>query len=206
MRPDELRMRAQAAFALLICLTGVTCSTSASADRSTDALVLAQMCAGEASPSQLGTCTAMVGVIQRTASARGVSVATQARAYSAVFRSGRRPWLLELNARGTRPEHWPRASWSRYRPTWMALLAHVRGVLSGEVAPVCEESRHFGSVRLDGHRMRDFARVCPELGDGRQGFWGGELTLLRRCDGCGAETNGAHSAPHDVVRRMRGKA
>ena len=134
-----------------------------------DDVTLAIMCSGESGARDLPTCTAQLGVIARTAAQRDLSMGAHARNYSSVF-NGSRPWLLELNAEGTRPEHWPRASWSRYRVEWLALLAHVRAELAADKAPPCPTARHFGSVRLDGHRMRDFARVCEGIGD-RQGFW-----------------------------------
>lgn len=114
----------------------------------------------------------MVGVIQRTAMRRGISVARQARAYSAVFKTSHRPWLWELNLRGTRPPSWPRASWARYRLQWLRLVAHVRAVLAGRVFDKCaaEAPEHFGSLRLDGHRMRKWVRVC-EWVHPRQAFW-----------------------------------
>lgn len=135
-----------------------------------DDVTLAIMCAGEVHPTETEACTAMVGVVARTAAKRGLSMGTQARAYSAVFR-GSRPWLLELDAAGRRPPSWPRASWRRYRAEWLALLAHVRSVLAGEHADPCPTARHFGSLHLDGHRMRAFERVCPDVHE-RQAFWG----------------------------------
>ena len=139
-----------------------------------DDVTLAILCAGERSPLHLDTCTAMVNVVARTAARRGISLGAQARAYSAVFKGTSRPWLRELNARGTRPPSWPRASWTRYRPAWMAVLAHVRAVLAGNVPPVCDEdARHFGNSR-DGRRMGAFVRMCEHVDDA-QHFWGKQL-------------------------------
>lgn len=136
-----------------------------------DDVTLAIMCAGERSPLHLDTCTAMVNVVARTAARRGISIGAQARAYSAVFKGTARPWLRELNARGTRPPSWPRASWTRYRPAWMAVLDHVRALLAGNVPPVCDESaRHFGNAQ-DGRRMGAFVRMCEHV-DESQHFWG----------------------------------
>lgn len=136
-----------------------------------DDVTLAVMCAGERSPLHLNTCTTMVNAVARTAARRGITIGAQARAYSAVFKGNSRPWLRELNARGTRPPSWPRASWSRYRPAWMHLLDHVRMVLAGEVEPACDESPvHFGNAR-DGRRMGRFVQVCEHV-DSEQLFWG----------------------------------
>lgn len=170
MSGDEFRVRLSSGLAIIVVVAGVTCSATADASMRRDVLTLAQMCAGEARPTDLDACTAMVHVIRRRALARGVSISSHARAYSAVFR-GSRPWLLELDARGRRPASWPPASWGRYRPQWMDLLAHVRAVLAGEIEDPCPDAVHFGSLRLDGHRMRDWDRVCPDVHDG-QAFWG----------------------------------
>jgi hypothetical protein len=141
-----------------------------------DVVTLAIMCSGERSPLHLDTCTAMIGVIARTAARRGISIGAQARAYSAVFKGSARPWLRELNARGTRPPSWPRASWSRYRPAWMAMLEHVRSVLDGEASPVCDAlPRHFGN-RADGRRMSRFAHVCAHV-DSAQLFWSNDVDV-----------------------------
>lgn len=135
-----------------------------------DDVTLAAMCLGEAGTDE-DACTAMVGVVARTADRRGLSLGTQARAYSAIWRTESRPWLLELDRMGRRPPSWPRASWTRHRAAWMALLDHVQHVLTGDVEDPCPRAEHFGSARLDGHRMRAFDRVCVELHP-RQAFWG----------------------------------
>ncbi len=136
-----------------------------------DDVVLAIMCSGERSPMHLDTCTTMIDVVARTAAQRGISVGAQARAYSAVFRVRSRPWLREPNARGARPPSWPRASWSRYRTTWLRLLAHVRALLRGEVEGPCAETpTHFGN-RADGRRMGAWVQMCAHV-DSRQLFWG----------------------------------
>ncbi len=139
--------------------------------RRADVVTLSQMCLGERSAREehRDTCTAMIGVIHRRAAARGVRPATHARHYSAVF-NGSRPWLLELNAHGTRPPSWPAASWTQRRPQWLALMRHVEGVLMGDVDPVCEDAWHFGSVDDGRNVPESWVRVCPDLDD-RQLFW-----------------------------------
>lgn len=50
-----MRERLRAGAALLIAVTGVTCSATSEASVSQDVLALSQMCAGEARPTDLET-------------------------------------------------------------------------------------------------------------------------------------------------------
>jgi hypothetical protein len=136
-----------------------------------DDVTLAATCVGESGMSR-DACAAEIGVLARTAARRGISVGAQAHAYSAIWRTESRPWLLELNARGTRPPSWPRASWTRYRGEWVAMLEHVRAVLAGEVEDPCPAAAHFGGP-MDARRMHpdQWERVCADRLDTRQMFW-----------------------------------
>jgi len=134
-------------------------------------LTLARMCAGETGPRDLTVCAAQVGVIARRAARRGISMSTMARLYSAALRRPSRAWVPLLTG-GARPVGFPRtASWRRYRGAFRSLEQSTQDQLAGRVDDPCPAALHFGSLHLDGHRMRAWRRVCEGLHD-RQGFWG----------------------------------
>lgn len=134
-------------------------------------LTLARMVAGETGPDDLLVASAQVGVIARRAATRGVSLSTMASQYSAALRRPARPWILEL-ADAERPPSFPRrASWRSFRVRFRILLRHIEAQIAGDIEDPCPDAVHFGSLRLDGHRMSAWDRVCPEV-HSRQAFWG----------------------------------
>lgn len=59
--------------------------------------------------------------------------------------SGKRPWLLQLNAQGTRPSGWPaNARWSKHKAKWLKIHARIGAWARGEVPDPCPTAVHFG--------------------------------------------------------------
>lgn len=138
-------------------------------------VVLGRLCVAESGWRNLEACAAEVYVIRRRAARRGSSAADHARAYSAAWRTHRRPWLFDLADRPRAPRAWPTGpSWARYRPQWRRIVAHVRGALAGDVADPCKADApdHFGDRYHDAARARraGWEQVCEHVSR-RQLFW-----------------------------------
>lgn len=106
-----------------------------------------------------GDASAIARVLIRRAARRDLPPLVLVRAYCDLHfdRSRRDPrrWIADLELDAHRPRGWPAGlAWSRYRPLWLAMLEHIRGVLRGEVADPCGgRGDHFGS-HLDDWRAR----------------------------------------------------
>ena len=134
-------------------------------------VVLARMAIAESGWQDLETAAAEVYVIRRRAARRGMSVTTMARAYSAAWRTRRRPWLFGLADRTRAPQGWPVGpSWRRHRPFFRRMVEHARGCLEGVVADPCadEAPDHFGGPR---DAVPESWRRAECLPESRQRFW-----------------------------------
>lgn len=78
----------------------------------------------------------------------------------------RRPWLFELNAKGTKPANWPASlSWSRHKEAWLTLLSKLEAWKQGEIPDPIPSADHYGSYRdaNQSHHVRMWKRVrAPE--------------------------------------------
>ena len=150
-------------------------------------LFLAQTCVAEIGFVRPATeCQLMIEINARNARASGVSVENYTRRFNAYWRSTvqrrARPWIVELDADGTKPPSWPKdARWSRYRPAWLAYLRTVKAVLgrynSGTYKPLCRRANDYGGRCDDPRGACDVPRgrcVGPVLclrGRTRQAYW-----------------------------------
>jgi hypothetical protein len=68
----------------------------------------------------------------------------------------REAWIGALRADGEQPTGWPaHLDWSAYRGRWLDILATVRGVTRGTVAPPCSERPQvWGGREVDADRIR----------------------------------------------------
>jgi hypothetical protein len=165
-----------------------------------DALALARICVSEAGWNcwDTGDGMAIHEVILRGAERHDMRYVTYARAYSrratgAVPMTGARAWLPMLNAAGTEPANWPEHSyrrrpdgtvavtphppWSRYRESWLAILARAREVvrsLSLENAiewSSCERPVHDWGGAMDRERAERIGLVEVSCGETQNDFY-----------------------------------
>ena len=138
-------LRVTIAASLVFGLAGVC-----SAQLELDAREGARLCVAESGWRDHATCAAQVHVIRRRAERRGWTFRDMVHAYSAAWRTERRPWILALRDSETPPEGWPEnASWAVHRPLFAGLVAVARRALTGGPDPCFGEADHFGSCRLD---------------------------------------------------------
>jgi hypothetical protein len=135
------------------------------------AVALAQSCWGEAGVSP-HECAA-IGAVYRRRSPSGEITPAIVRAYSAAVRpSTSRPWLLELDADGSRPASWPsHLDWERWRPRWLGLLGHAERVVSGEVEAACEPDHYGARYGVDMLRAHRAGWTRVDCGNTANLFW-----------------------------------
>lgn len=111
-----------------------------------DQLIVAQTLVGEAGWRSTADHDAIAWVLRRRlarlkARYPSLRMSNVAKTYSAVWKgdSPRKRWVRALRADGTQPEHWPakKASWSKHRPLWLAVLARVARWSRGRVVDPC---------------------------------------------------------------------
>ncbi len=114
--------------------------STARAQRRDSGLDLARLVAHEASLDAHPDEVAAIA-LAATSRCEGCSIGTAVRVASRRFFAGTtsRPYYLELRRDGRAPASWPSAaSWSRWRPQWLALLAAADAVVAGERRHACE--------------------------------------------------------------------
>jgi len=173
----------------LLAVLMLTATPAAAQRRDSDALVLARVCAHEAGWESLSDCSAIYEVLRGGAERHGMTLRAYAYAYSGRALRGQtsRPWMAALREDGAEPAGWPRTRyvvqrdgsarasahppWSGYRAQWMALLAHARGLLAGEVASSCVEPPHDWGGSMDAARATRIGLVPVDCGVTRNRFY-----------------------------------
>ncbi len=132
-------------------------------------LVLAQACVAESGwdTAETTECAAIAHLLARrwhllSESRPRLTFEGLVRQYSSPIRERRRPWLLRLNAEGTRPRGYSARRWERLQPKWLAALDFVDRWARGEEVDPCPGSDHFGSVQ-DGAPTRWRRVQCRPL-------------------------------------------
>lgn len=160
--------------------------TEAQADP--DYLLLARICAHEAGWDAFNDCPAIYAVLMRNAERHGYSFRSAAYAYSGRALRGEtsRSYYAGLNEEGTRPEGWPATvwvrrgdvmvtesgpAWSNYRDRWLALLAHARAIVAGDVTHSCAETPDDWGGRVDRRRAATIGLIEIDCGDTRNDFY-----------------------------------
>ena len=189
---------------MLLCFLGsalfglAECAASADA-RLTPALALARICVSEAGWEETDDCPAIHHVLLRGAEVRGGSsraYVSFASSYAHRLLTGdgqiQRPWLRQLDARGTEPGLWGfrRARdgsltrvggppWRAYRTRWLAVLERATRLVEearlsdwDEWSPCVEPPQHWGCPDC-GDRERALARGWRQVdcGDTANDFW-----------------------------------
>ena len=101
------------------------------------AVDLARVCVSEAGWEPGPDCAAILSALRNRAERTDMSVPAMMRTYSRnvfnVARSDRRAWLAHLNARGDKPQGWPRnVSWETHRAKWLAKIEHAKSLLADD--------------------------------------------------------------------------
>jgi hypothetical protein len=117
--------------------------------------LLGRSCVGEAGFDAVDECAAIAWIYAKRARAHRWPLSKMMRRYSAALKPHerhRRPWLFELELKGTRPRSWPAGlSWRKHRILWGKLLAMLDRWARGEVQDPLPDADHFGS-RQDARR------------------------------------------------------
>ena len=143
---------------------------------------LARICVAEAGwDTATGDCAAIVALLARRAERLGLRPITMARAYSSrhfdARRTDARRWIADLGLRAHEPRGWPSAlDWQgRYRPAWLATVAHVEALLraGGDVAAPCAGlADHWGAPHgADLRRALRAGWQRLDCGPTRNAFW-----------------------------------
>ena len=88
--------------------------------------------------------------LKRRSDRLGIPFNTMIRNYVALFdrrtkKTNDVKWKLELNLKGTRPQHWPKTvSWTKHKPLWFDIIARAKAFQLGALADPCPGSWHWG--------------------------------------------------------------
>lgn len=95
---------------------------------------------------------AVIHVLRRRARRAGMEDWQMARAYSAAWKTKKRPWTLQLRADMKAPRSWPsEAAWANYRQRWAKVIELVKDTPEDP----CEgQALHFGDQHGDRARAR----------------------------------------------------
>ena len=139
-----------------------------------ETVCLAQCMINEADTDAIIDHLAIAAILEKRADKLNISMCQMVHRYCGGLRprdrkSPRHKWILELNARGRRPQHWPRSNgpWSRYVDRWFQVLIVADLFLQGDAYDPCAgRAEHWGGdmdipgpglVEIDcGHTLNRF--------------------------------------------------
>lgn len=119
-------------------------------------VLLARVCVNESGFDSFADCDAIAAISIRNAGGRDLASYLRGRflrALAPVHARRNRQWIADLSRDGHEPRHWPsNVSWPSIRPRWLALVAHVDGVVSGRIVVSCDADT-WGSPVVDAERI-----------------------------------------------------
>lgn len=120
------------------------------------AVLLAQSCVGEAGFKswETGECAAIAHIYRKRSMLSGAPLRNMVRSYSSAVKPGNgKPWILQLDRKGTRPEYF-RGDWGKYKDDWKSTLGLMDAFLRGDIPDPLPEALHYGGKMDTGLNLR----------------------------------------------------